>query len=220
MLIAVANVKGGQGKSTIAAALMGVIPHSTLLDLDHRQGDSVAWAKAAGRIGRVVREEEAASVLQAASHEPGWVVADCPPAESLAHRAALAAADVVVVPVTPTGGQDARAWGRMRELLAEAADFRAKHGLAQVQCVMLNAVRPRVTISDDFRDLLKSWHAPAQDRHYVGAVGQRIAYADAFALGDPIHAAHEEMATVLARITHFIVPVQTVRTGKSVKGVK
>ena len=56
MLMASANFKGGQGKSTWAAILATWLGDQVeILDLDFGQGDSLAWAKRAGRPARLNR---------------------------------------------------------------------------------------------------------------------------------------------------------------------
>lgn len=215
-LLSVSNVKGGQGKSTWSAALAGLL-RAPLYDLDARQGDSYAWAQAAGHTARLVRDHEAGAVLGEAAEAKGWIVADCPPAESAIHRAALAAASVVVVPVVPSGAQDARAWGRMQDLLREAADFRRQHGERQLQMVLLNCVRPRVGLTADFVDLLQAWQNTKEGRVYVGAVGQRLAYAEHFASGARIADGSQEMEEVTKRIDSLIKNAKLVSNGKGTK---
>ena len=84
----------------------------------------------------------------------------------------------------------------------------------QWQAVVLNALRPRVALSADFVDLLKRWEAPKEGRVYLGSVGMRIGYAEAFGAGKLIHEAPgcgPEMLDILARIGKLVKTVRRVK---------
>lgn len=179
MILACANVKGGQGKSTWAANLAAHLK-APLLDLDPSQGDSHAWAEAARHPSRLVWPEEFWPVMEAAAQESTWSIADCPPLEGEATRGALGLARIALVPVTPSGSQDARAWGRMISLVEEV---RQGPNPQLKVAVVLNALRPRTAWSDDFQALVREYHDPNKGQWFLGSVNQRVAVADAFAEG-------------------------------------
>ena len=186
MILACANVKGGQGKSTWATNLAAYLS-APLLDLDPSQGDSHAWAETAGHPSRLVWPEEFWPVMETAASEPTWSIADCPPLEGEATRGALGFARIALVPVTPAGSQDARAWGRMVSLVEEV---RQGPNPNLKVAVVLNALRPRTTWSDDFLSLVRKYHAPNKGQWFLGTVHQRVAVADAFADGKTAFAGH------------------------------
>ena len=179
-LVAVANVKGGQGKSTWSAILKTLLNGSgTLLDLDPQQGDAHSWAESAKVTSHLVWPEILYEELEAAASDNlWWHVADCPPNEGEATRAALALASIVFVPLVPGGAQDAQAWGRMSALLEEAWKVNPDMEAA----VLLNAVRP-TALSRDFRGVMEAWHTPNDGRTFLGIVPMRVAIAEAIAKG-------------------------------------
>lgn len=197
MLMASANFKGGQGKSTWAAILATWLGDQVeILDLDFGQGDSLAWAKRAGRPARLVRPEDCVSVLKEAAVSPDWFVVDCPPHERRETRLALEVAAMVVIPVVPGGIQDASAWGRMRDAITEAR--RANPGLKAA--AVLNATRP-TGISREFLTMLQEWHAPKQGFAVMGAVPQHVAMAEAY--GEGRAPSGPSIEAVLAKLETF-----------------
>lgn len=204
MLLAVANVKGGQGKSTWASTLAAWL-EGELLDLDPSQGDSYGWAEAAGHSTRLVWPEDLWATLEEAAADHNWHIADCPPLEGEATRGALALARVVVVPVVPSGAPEARAWGRMLGLIEEA---RKGPNPSLKAAALLNAVRPRLALVDDFIKLMKDFHHPSESQWFLGVAAQRVAVADAFAAGRmPFHGSGpeaQEFVAILEKIGKIV----------------
>ena len=85
MKLVIYNEKGGAGKTTLSVTL-AVMLDLPLLDSDP-QATATAWLK--------LRE----TALPAASRDSGWVC-DCPPGINPSMLPALAAADIVLVPVS------------------------------------------------------------------------------------------------------------------------
>jgi len=179
MILATANFKGGQGKSMWAAILATWLGDQVeILDLDYRQGDSVSWAKRAGRPSSLVRPENYAQILKNAAASEDWFVVDCPPAEEPQTILVLRLAALLVVPVLPAGIQDATAWGRMRDVIRDAQVVNPGLKIASI----LNGAR-RTTMSIQFTSLLKAWHSPKDGRAFMGSVPQRVAFADSYGAG-------------------------------------
>ncbi len=208
MLVAVANTKGGQGKTTWACALAGWL-EAELMDLDPQQGDSIGWGEAAGHPVRAVWPEEVLDVLEAASQDKSWHVADCPPHEGDALRAALAYAQAVLVPVGP-GPQDARGLGRMQTLLDEA---RKGPNPGLKVALVLNGVRARVGFHEEVVRMLQDANHPTKRTWFLGAAGLRQAVAEAYARGGhPFLAAGlagEEFSNILGKFTKNVLNTKT-----------
>jgi chromosome partitioning protein len=116
-IIAVGNLKGGTGKSTVAVNLACRLAESqavTLVDADP-QGTAAAWlqdgeAKGMPRLLEVVSRPLGAGVgsepwqaeMCARRHHYGRIVIDLPPQKGEAFQAALQIADLLIVPVTPS----------------------------------------------------------------------------------------------------------------------
>lgn len=97
MKVAVANLKGGTGKTTSSVFIAAGLAKSgstVLVDTDP-QGSAIQWREFAGTLPfSVVRAEDLAG-------EWDHIVVDTPPYDQEAVRVALSLADVVVVPVSP-----------------------------------------------------------------------------------------------------------------------
>jgi cellulose biosynthesis protein BcsQ len=175
-LIACANVKGGQGKSTWAVVLATML-EAGLLDVDSAQGDSFDWANRAGfsPVEKVWPEGVVDRMVQA-SEDPRWWIADCPPGEGVALRAALGAATAILVPVG-CGTNDIRGWGRMTMVLEEVR--KQVSPLVRVG-VFLNGVRAGCRTHEEAADYFqKTVHDPKALTWFLGTVGLRQAIPDA-----------------------------------------
>jgi chromosome partitioning protein len=116
-IIAVGNLKGGTGKSTVAVNLACCLAESqavTLVDADP-QGTASAWLKDGEARGMPASLEVVSRPLTAAvgsepwqaemcarRHNYGRIVIDLPPQKGEAFQAALRIADLLIVPVTPS----------------------------------------------------------------------------------------------------------------------
>lgn len=112
MRIAVANLKGGVGKTTTAVMLAEVaaegLGSALLVDADP-QGSAMAWADAAADEGVGLRANtvalptaDLARRLDGIAGSYGAVVVDTPPGGLAIVEAAARVADVVIVPCQPT----------------------------------------------------------------------------------------------------------------------
>lgn len=122
MRIAVANVKGGAGKTTSAVYLAAVGAISglgpvVLVDADP-QGSAAEWMEEQPVEDVVVMEAPSERLVVRAAGEPGagLVVIDTPPGTERIVRAAIGAADLVVIP-TRSGGVEPRRVAATRELV-------------------------------------------------------------------------------------------------------
>src|SRR5579864_2687661 len=103
MNIAVASIKGGVGKTTTAVYLAAAAAERgngevILVDAD-RQGSSAEWLEARPIEGvEVVEAPSERTLNRAMSRRDAVVVVDTPPGDHRLLGAAIASADVVVVP--------------------------------------------------------------------------------------------------------------------------
>ena len=204
-VVAVGNLKGGVGKSTLAvniASALGRKRRTILLDLDD-QGTSTEWATAGllpVEVRHVPSEEaevrELVQAVAAATLDADLVVLDLPPRSSAVLSAVLALADLVVVPVTPSGA-DLAATSKVIALLQRA---RLVNGTPKPRCLLVpSRVDRRTAAGKEIDGVLHELGEP------VGpAVGQRSAHADAFGAGvwvgqfAPRSPAHEEIEVLAA----------------------
>lgn len=205
-IIALANLKGGVGKSTLAVNLAGALGKDTaVIDADP-QATATAWGEA-GLLPFSVTEAPLtganveAWIEQALEIDAAFVVVDLPPMLGDATAAALAICDLAVVPVSPSGA-DIRATNNAMELIRDARDAR-RDGLPRVLLVPSKVDR-RTAAGAEIEAVLHDYGEP------VGPiVSQRVAHADAFTAGQWIgdyaggSAAHAEikaLAGVVKRI--------------------
>lgn len=169
--VAVVNLKGGVGKTTIATAA-ALRWGAFLVDVDP-QGDSHDWASRSGLV-RSIHVRDWSEAVGLVEQEAGSVVLDCPPGEGPALRAALAVADVALVP-TKSSAQDMRAVGRMLHLVRDA---RAVNPGLRVGLILNEAKGAATATRDTAADL-----AGLEGVTFLGVVASRQAIPDAFTNG-------------------------------------
>ena len=184
MIVALLNQKGGVGKTTLALHLAGawaaqglrvlVIdadPQGSALDLSEQRGRE-GLARLFGVLGlaRETLHRELSEIARDADH----VVVDGPPRVTGIARSALLAADVVLVPATPSPF-DGWASGEMLRLMGEARIFRPE----LIARFVLNRCAARTVIAREIGDALADSDPPV----LASRIGQRIAFADSARTG-------------------------------------
>ena len=209
-IIAVGNLKGGCGKSTLAVNLACELASSSrvwLVDADD-QASASEWLAAGslpikGEALPLDDEAEAAAWMRRVSAaNADIVVIDLPPHNGAATAAALFICDLFVVPVAPSG-LDLRAAAKALALLKEA---RAARGDGKPAALLVpSRVDKRTGAGREIEAALHEMGEP------VGpAIGLRSAFVDSATANDwvgsfaPRSIAHQEIGTlaaVVARIT-------------------
>ncbi|MCB2186083.1 MAG: ParA family protein [Deltaproteobacteria bacterium] len=197
------------GKSTLAVnlacALVSRRDRVVLVDADD-QATASLWAQE-GRlplpvVAHPVESEEAAEELihrlARLREEVPLVVVDLPPHLGFATAAALAVADLLVTPVTPSGA-DLQATGRALALLEEARQARQD---GRPACLLVpSRVDRRTGPGREIVAVLQEFGLPV-----APAVGQRTAQVDAYTTGQwigdyaPGSAAHREIKALAAAV--------------------
>jgi chromosome partitioning protein len=182
-IITIVNLKGGVGKSTIAVNLACELADRrsvVVVDADS-QGTAADW----GRRGDLPARAEALP-LDSETQVGSWVervlniqddhvIIDCPPHLGPATLAAAGIADMVLIPVTPSGA-DLVATGLALSLVRDAQAARKDGGPL---CLLVpSKVDRRTDVGRELATALERFGEPVGPE-----IGQRTALVDAFAAG-------------------------------------
>lgn len=180
MIVALLNQKGGVGKTTLALHLAGqwAAKGKRVLVVDaDPQGSALDWSEQRAREG-LARLFGVIGLARDLLHRElpetaaGYdrIVIDGPPRVAGIARSALIAADLVLIPATPSP-MDGWASAEMLRLLAEARVYRP----ALPARLLLNRCATRTVIARETAGALAEHDPPALATH----VGQRVVFADA-----------------------------------------
>lgn len=206
-IIAVVSQKGGAGKTTMLMQLAGALAQErrrfAIADLDPQES-ALRWSELAHAAGtgiplaRGPGGVEPARALGELVREAGLVLADCPPSIEHPHTlAAIAAADLVLIPVVPSPTD---VWStRAVEKLILHEQGRRKSLRA---FLVPNRVQ-RTRLAGEIIDFMHEFTLPVLQ----AALGQRNAFAESalsggsvFQLGKPAESAQFEVRQLLRAV--------------------
>jgi len=189
-IIAVANQKGGSGKTTVSMQLAGTIARRgnkvLVVDADP-QGTATRWAASAEDERPFPASVVGLSAASAKVHREvkkfiddyDYIIIDCPPAaDSPVPQSALLIADLVLVPLIPSPLDMWAAVG-IRQVIANVSDL--NEGLKSR--LVLNQCQPNTTLTQETLEVLPEFGielARAQLR-------QRQVYRQSAVFGQTVH---------------------------------
>jgi chromosome partitioning protein len=205
MIIAIANSKGGVGKSTVAVHLAAWLHEQghrvTLADCDTQQSSS-EWIREAVPAIKAVRLDNPDVILNELPLLQGdtdFVVADGPGSQTETSRALLLRADLAIVPCKASM-LEVRALAKATEVLRVSQDIRAG---APKAVIVLSMVGKNYRLTKDMKDAAAALHLPLASRPMI----LRQIYADApgqgavvWNMGARAHEAAEEVDQIFREI--------------------
>ena len=202
-IIAVANQKGGSGKTTVSMQLAGAIARRgnkvLVVDADP-QGTATRWAASAedehpfpaSVVGLSAANEKVHREVKKFIDDYNYIIIDCPPAaDSPVPQSALLIADLVLVPIIPSPLDMWAAVG-IRQVIANVSDLNEglKSRLVLYQC------QPNTTLAQETLEVLPEFGielAKAQLRH-------RQVYRQSAVFGQTVHDFGGKASAAIAEI--------------------
>jgi chromosome partitioning protein len=177
MIIAIANSKGGVGKSTLAVHLAAWLHEQghrvTLADCDTQQSSS-EWMREAAPDVKAIRlnnPDEILNELPTLKNDADYVVADGPGSQTETSRALLLRADMAIVPCKASM-LEIRALAKATDVLRQAQDIRAGKPSA---VIVLSMVGKTYRLTQDMKGAAAALELPLA----TNAMILRQIYADA-----------------------------------------
>jgi chromosome partitioning protein len=208
MNVAFLNQKGGVGKTTLAIHVADALARmgytAMLIDVDP-QGSSLDWAESRGNQAPLFPvagypKESLARDLAQIRGDRDVVVIDGPPARNKLTRAAIMAADLVLVPVQPSP-YDIWAAQEIVDLIEEARVYKQTLKAAFV----INRTIKRTILGAEVTEALAAYNLPV----FSAQIVQRMAFANSATRGltvmetEPNGAAAKEIRTLTEEIITF-----------------
>ena len=187
-IIAVANLKGGVGKSTIAQNLSVCLRSQghkvCLVDTDVEQKSTMEWGERRGARElpaiqlSLSAEDRLAREINELAKKHDFVIVDGSPALSEVATKIMMVADLVVVPVMPSGND----YGALEKFLARYDDVKAmldSRGMSLDLGVVLNGYNDRIIVNRAVYEAIKKLDV----RIFKTEIGHRAAYQEANLVG-------------------------------------
>jgi chromosome partitioning protein len=158
-VLAIVNLKGGSGKTTVTMGLASALPGAIVIDTD-RQGSSWKWGQAAAdafTVTEPVTEPGPAlgALLAPVRKDGRWVLIDTPPGHPEVTAEALRAADEALIRMGPSPVEVAQLAATLTLIAATRPDLPV--------LILLNRVKPHTLLAAGVRAILAEDDLPVMD---------------------------------------------------------
>ncbi len=214
MIISIANLKGGSGKTTLAQNLAVCFAAAgktvCLIDTDSESNVSMQWGidRAAENLPRVevmtTTEKTLADDVLDKRGQFDIVLIDGTPAKFEFSSQTVLASDVVVIPIIPSIG-DVRVANEFLKRYRQVKRLKDEKGWKMEACIVLNKYSDAQKMDREVREHLAEYDVPTLSTR----LGHRVAYKEAMARGLGVteyvdRKAKEEMSRLFAEIKQLI----------------
>ncbi len=210
MIISIANLKGGSGKTTLAQNLSVCFVNAgksvCLIDTDSESNVSMQWGIDRNGEGlppisvMTTTEKTLADDVLEKRTEFDVVIIDGTPAKFEFSSQTVLASDMVVIPVIPSIG-DVRVTNEFLKRYRQIKRMKDEKGWKMEACIVLNKYSDLQKMDREVRDHLSEYDVPVLETR----LGHRVAYKEAMARGRGVieytdRKAKEEMGKLFAEI--------------------
>jgi chromosome partitioning protein len=184
MKIAVTNLKGGVGKTTIAVNLAAAFTlrgkSVCIVDTDLKQHSALQWAGSRGedratiQVFAVEPKQVTSAMLKALEEKYDLIIIDGTPHLSELATRTILVSDIILIPILPSIF-DFRAFETFFELLNELKETKKSEGLGNIEAyIVMNRVNDKTNVSKEIFGGLQSYGVPLLETK----ISSRTAYAD------------------------------------------
>jgi chromosome partitioning protein len=184
MIIAVTNLKGGVGKTTIAINLAVALTHRKksvcIIDTDKNQNSAVEWSMCRSedretiQVFSIEADQIKVKTLNDLEKKFDILILDGTPQLSELASRTIVVSDIVLIPISASLF-DFRAFEKFLRLLEETDSNRVALGLKSVKSyIVLNKINERANISSEIVRGLEKYDVPI----LKSRLGNRTAYAE------------------------------------------